>query len=112
MKNASRSSTTSPSTIRDQCKFDFLYTLYSRVLDVDFKKTLDRDDKLMKVNITPSTKIINFETFKTQIGKPGVPFQKVLKRKGLETIHKAMTNNSIIYDNIDKYYQKYAKYRK
>lgn len=41
-----------------------------------------------------------------------MPFQKIPDRKPIDNINKAVTNDSTIYDNIDKYYQRFSKYKK
>lgn len=78
----------------------------------NFNKTLPRDDKLQRVNLTPSTYNVNFEFLMPKLSKQLVPFQKIPDRKGIDNVNKAVTNDSCNYDNIDRYYQKYSKYRK
>jgi hypothetical protein len=47
-----------------------------------------------------------------KLSKQLVPFQKIPERKPIDNINKAVTNESTVYDNIDKYYDKLSKYRK
>ena len=77
---------------------------YSKEYVLEFSKTLPRDDKLTRVNLTPSTYSVNFEFLMPKLSKQLVPFQKVPQRQPINNVNKAVTNDSIIYDNIDKYY--------
>ncbi len=66
----------------------------------------------MTVNLTPATcSMKDLEKVLPRVGSPGVAFHKQPRRKGLELVNKAITNNSIVYDNIDKFL-KVQKYRK
>lgn len=47
-----------------------------------------------------------------KLSKALIPFNRMMARQPLQNINKAVTNDSIIYDNIDKYYQRYSKYKK
>lgn len=79
---------------------------------VNFTKTLPRDDKLQKVNLTPSTYSVNFEFLMPKLSKQLIPFQKIPERRPIDNINKAITNDSTVYDNIDKYYDKLSKYKR
>lgn len=78
----------------------------------NFNKTLPRDDKQYQINLTPSTYHANFEFLMPKLSKKLIPFSKIPNRKPLEIVNKAVTNDSTVYDNIDRYYQKVSKYRK
>lgn len=54
--------------------------------------------------MTPSTYNVNFEIAMPKISKALLPFNKMLARKPIDNINRAITNDSIIYDNIDKFY--------
>ena len=64
------------------------------------------------MNITPSNYNGGTEFLMSPLSKLLIPFNKSLQRKPLDNINRAVTNDSIIYDNIDKYYQKYSKYQR
>lgn len=66
----------------------------------------------MVANITPSIYNVNFDATMPKLTKSCLSFQKMPQRKPLELINRAQTNDSIIYDNIDKYYQSLSKYKK
>jgi hypothetical protein len=72
---------------------------------MDFRKTLPRDDKLQRVNLTPSTYNVNFEFLMPKLSKKLIPFSRIPDRKPIDNINRAVTNDSVVYDNIDKYYQ-------
>ena len=46
------------------------------------------------------------------LSKMVIPFNKVPARKPIDNVNRAVTNDSIIYDNIDRYYYKNSKYHK
>lgn len=76
-----------------------------------FDKVAPRDDKLQTVNLTPSNYGGSTEFLMPTLSKMIIPFHKVPSRKPLENNKSAVTN-SIIYDNIEKYYYKNSKYHK
>lgn len=67
---------------------------------------------MYEVNLTPSNYAANFEFLMPKLSKKLIPFSKVPQRKPLEIVNKAVTNDSTVYDNIDKYYTRFSKYRK
>lgn len=71
---------------------------------ISFKKTLPRDDKMQMVNLTPSNYSGNFEFLMPKLSKALIPFNKIPERKAINNINKAVTNDSTVYDNIDRYF--------
>lgn len=88
-----------------------LYPFSSRPNVVSFSKILPRDDKLTQINLTPSNYNVNFEFLLPKLSKNLIPFTRMVARKPINNINRAITNDSIIYDNIDKFYQKNSKYK-
>jgi hypothetical protein len=87
-------------------------TKYDRPVTTSLKQQLARDDKMNKVNMTPSTFNGNIEAIMPRLSKAGIGFEKILQRKPINNINKAVTNDTIIYDNIDRFFQKNSKFRR
>jgi|JI9StandDraft_2_1071091.scaffolds.fasta_scaffold131072_2 hypothetical protein len=79
-------------------------TNFLRPVTTDFKKQLPRDDKLNTVMLTPSTFDGNIEAILPAQKKLLVGFEKIPQRKPINNINKAVTGDSTVHDNIDKYY--------
>mmetsp|Transcript_41049 Transcript_41049/g.30188 ORF Transcript_41049/g.30188 Transcript_41049/m.30188 type:complete len:119 (+) Transcript_41049:700-1056(+) len=47
-----------------------------------------------------------------KLSKQLIPFNKMLQRQPLSNVNRAVTNDSIIYDNIDKYHLRNSKFKK
>eukprot|EP00347_Sterkiella_histriomuscorum_P015307 403357518 len=95
--------------------YNYFPGIYSKTATqpvISFTKTLPRDDKLQKVNLTPSNYTVNFEFLMPKLSKQLIPFQKIPERKPIDNINKAVTNDSTVYDNIDKYYQRFSQFKK
>jgi hypothetical protein len=57
-----------------------ILTRLSKEYVLEFNKGLPRDDKLTRVNLTPSTYNVNFEFLMPKLSKQLVPFQKIPER--------------------------------
>lgn len=111
-RNVSRTSTTFQTSPQNQGKSNQELTLFSRRnFVINFKQTLPRDDKMV-VNLTPSNFNGNFEFLMPKLSKSLIPFQKVPDRKPINNVNKAVTNDSTVYDNIDRFYQSNSKFKK
>mmetsp|Transcript_41291 Transcript_41291/g.39767 ORF Transcript_41291/g.39767 Transcript_41291/m.39767 type:complete len:207 (-) Transcript_41291:28-648(-) len=67
---------------------------------------------MQTINLTPSNFDGNTEFLMPKISKQLIPFNKMLTRQPINNINKAVTNDSVIYDNIDKFRLQNSKYKK
>ena len=77
-----------------------------------FSKDIGRDDKFSQTNLTPSTFDGNTEFLMPKLSKQLIPFNKNLTRQPILNINKAVTNDSVIPDNIHKYHLRNSKFKK
>ncbi len=87
------------------------YSKTKRDYIINFTQTIPRDDKLMTVNLTPSTYNCNHELLMPRLTKSALHFQQYLNRMPLLN-RQSVRHDSIVYDNIERYFAKNSKFKK